>query len=265
MPKVVLKDLLDYYGIKIVKLTPNGGTLFCPFHDDGKSPACSVNFQKNVFHCFSCGAGGGIVKFVELKEGVSREEAYKILRKKFGAPFHENYQKEVNPQKDYDEKLDIQKRKMESALLFCQWMDIDLKKTDKKTRQTWFGLLMWVADEESTNYILKREHYDQSEEGKKEATTFILAGKCSDELRLLRSFTRKTKREFDSRPIMLKELDKQIDIRIDRMSFAKRRGTEDQFEIWRENFLDFLSVLQTMVKAQAKWLKHISEVDWITS
>ena len=35
----------------------------CPFHDDS-SPSFSVNPDKQVYHCFGCGASGGLITFV---------------------------------------------------------------------------------------------------------------------------------------------------------------------------------------------------------
>ncbi len=35
----------------------------CPFHDDS-SPSFSVNPDKQVYHCFGCGASGGLINFV---------------------------------------------------------------------------------------------------------------------------------------------------------------------------------------------------------
>ena len=35
----------------------------CPFHDDS-SPSFSVNPDKQVYHCFGCGASGGLISFV---------------------------------------------------------------------------------------------------------------------------------------------------------------------------------------------------------
>ncbi|MBI3798215.1 MAG: hypothetical protein HY268_14775, partial [Deltaproteobacteria bacterium] len=37
----------------------------CPLHED-KHPSFSANLSKGVFHCFSCGAGGGVKRFAEL-------------------------------------------------------------------------------------------------------------------------------------------------------------------------------------------------------
>ena len=39
----------------------------CPFHSE-KSASFTVHRDRGFFHCFGCGAGGDVFKFVELKE-----------------------------------------------------------------------------------------------------------------------------------------------------------------------------------------------------
>ncbi len=46
----------------------------CPFHDD-RTPSCSVNLDRRVFHCFACGAGGSILDFVARMESAPLVEA----------------------------------------------------------------------------------------------------------------------------------------------------------------------------------------------
>ena len=50
----------------------------CPFHDD-RRPSLYVNEDKDVFLCRSCGAGGDVIRFIELAEGVGFKGALKIL------------------------------------------------------------------------------------------------------------------------------------------------------------------------------------------
>lgn len=55
----------------------------CPFHAE-KTPSFHVNADKGFFHCFGCGTGGDVVKFVELQEKVSFPEAVRQLAQRFG-------------------------------------------------------------------------------------------------------------------------------------------------------------------------------------
>lgn len=40
----------------------------CPFHSE-KTPSFTVSEDKGVFHCFGCGEGGDVIRFIELIEG----------------------------------------------------------------------------------------------------------------------------------------------------------------------------------------------------
>ena len=46
----------------------------CPFHGE-KTPSFQVNGDKGFFHCFGCGVGGDVIKFVELYDKVAFPEA----------------------------------------------------------------------------------------------------------------------------------------------------------------------------------------------
>jgi DNA primase len=55
----------------------------CPFHSE-KTPSFSVNPDKQIFHCFGCGVGGNVFKFLELQEGLNFPEAMKRLADRAG-------------------------------------------------------------------------------------------------------------------------------------------------------------------------------------
>ncbi len=55
----------------------------CPFHDE-KTPSFSVNPQGQYFHCFGCGVGGDVFKFLELYENKSFMEALSELAAQAG-------------------------------------------------------------------------------------------------------------------------------------------------------------------------------------
>ena len=51
----------------------------CPFHSE-KTPSFGVNRERGFFHCFGCGVGGNVFKFVELHERLSFPEAVRVRR-----------------------------------------------------------------------------------------------------------------------------------------------------------------------------------------
>ena len=55
----------------------------CPFHDE-KTPSFFVNPQKQIFHCFGCGEGGGVLQFLMLYDKLSFPEAVETLAKRLG-------------------------------------------------------------------------------------------------------------------------------------------------------------------------------------
>ena len=73
-----------------VALRKSGATWkgLCPFHGE-KTPSFHVNGEKGFFHCFGCGVGGDVFKFVELQEKVSFAESVKLLAQRFGIPMPE--------------------------------------------------------------------------------------------------------------------------------------------------------------------------------
>jgi DNA primase catalytic core len=50
----------------------------CPFHKE-KTASFMVNPQRQIYHCFGCGAGGDVFKFIQQHEGVEFLDAMKIL------------------------------------------------------------------------------------------------------------------------------------------------------------------------------------------
>ena len=55
----------------------------CPFHGE-KTPSFHVNRDKGFFHCFGCGVGGDVFKFLELHEKIGFADAVKLLAQRFG-------------------------------------------------------------------------------------------------------------------------------------------------------------------------------------
>jgi len=55
----------------------------CPFHDDHR-PSFNVNSPKQIFKCFACGAGGDVVKFIQMRENLSFPQALQRLADRAG-------------------------------------------------------------------------------------------------------------------------------------------------------------------------------------
>jgi DNA primase len=70
----------DYVSLKKTGATYKG---LCPFHGE-KTPSFHVNRDKGFFHCFGCGTGGDVFKFVELHDKIGFQDAVKQLAQRFG-------------------------------------------------------------------------------------------------------------------------------------------------------------------------------------
>src|SRR6516165_5032403 len=81
----IVKIVGDY-----VQLRKSGVNLkgLCPFHQE-KTPSFSVHPAKQLFHCFGCGVGGDVFKFVMLIENLSFPEALRRVAEKVGITLRE--------------------------------------------------------------------------------------------------------------------------------------------------------------------------------
>ena len=68
-----------------VQLTRRGRNFLglCPFHEE-KTPSFSVNPDRQFYHCFGCGVGGDVFKFIQEIDRVTFVEAIKFLAERTG-------------------------------------------------------------------------------------------------------------------------------------------------------------------------------------
>ncbi len=98
-------DIVDVVG-NYVELKKAGGNFKapCPFHDE-KSPSFVVSPQKQIYHCFGCGAGGDAVKFVMEYEKLNYPEALEKLAQSYNFTLTYTDNKHNKPRSQVIEKL----------------------------------------------------------------------------------------------------------------------------------------------------------------
>jgi DNA primase len=86
----------------------------CPFHTE-KTPSFTVSEEKQVFHCYGCGAGGDVFKFVMQLEQIPFPEAVRFIAERYGIALPKP---EVREQPDPGTDSETLRKAMEEASLF---------------------------------------------------------------------------------------------------------------------------------------------------
>ncbi len=76
----ILQVVQEYVPLRKMGRTWKG---LCPFHSE-KTPSFHVDPEKGFFHCFGCGVGGNVFKFLELHEKIGFPDAVRTLARKVG-------------------------------------------------------------------------------------------------------------------------------------------------------------------------------------
>ena len=78
-------NIADVVGEYVALRTGGVGSLkgLCPFHDE-KSPSFNVRPSQGFYHCFGCGEGGDVYKFVQKLDNLSFTEAVEKVAAKIG-------------------------------------------------------------------------------------------------------------------------------------------------------------------------------------
>jgi DNA primase len=96
IPQVFLDELAARNPIEEVvgenvHLTRKGGNLFglCPFHAE-KTPSFSVAPDKQIYYCFGCHKGGGVISYIMERESLEFPDAVRYLAKRAGMEMPED-------------------------------------------------------------------------------------------------------------------------------------------------------------------------------
>ena len=118
---------------RYTQLTSRGDRLWalCPFHGE-KTASFTVNPEKQLYYCFGCGKGGGVVQFVMDMERLEFKEAVEFLA--------EMYNMEL-PQDESEKLVSVRKRILEANRLAARF---------------YFDQLAAQRSREAVEYVKKR-------------------------------------------------------------------------------------------------------------
>ena len=88
----------------------------CPFHSE-KTPSFTVSPEKRIYHCFGCGAGGNVFKFVMEVQNISFVDAVRQFAENTGVSIPEPNKVNLNDPK-YQEREALKKANELAATYF---------------------------------------------------------------------------------------------------------------------------------------------------
>ena len=87
----------------------------CPFHSE-KTPSFTVSPEKRIYHCFGCGAGGNVFKFVMETQNISFLEAVRKLSQNAGISIPQPNERHLND--PVDKEREALKKTNELAAIY---------------------------------------------------------------------------------------------------------------------------------------------------
>ncbi|MHC4114261.1 MAG: DNA primase [Planctomycetota bacterium] len=105
-------DIGDVIG-EHVNLVKKGKEMvgLCPFHQDHR-PSMYVNEAKQIFKCFACGAGGDVLKFVQMRENLTFPQAVERLAQRAGVQLPKKTNKPGHRKSQTEEQKSIDPNKL---------------------------------------------------------------------------------------------------------------------------------------------------------
>ena len=99
----------------------------CPFHQE-KTPSFIVNPDSNTYHCFGCGAGGNVFKFVMAIENLDFPSAAQMLARKYNVlipepePYHGGRKNDASEKSDYNLRERLYQLHEKLAAWYASWL-----------------------------------------------------------------------------------------------------------------------------------------------
>ena len=124
-PQEVIEEVISRTDIvslvsKYVALKKTGNHYFglCPFHSE-KHASFSVSPDRQTYHCYGCGAHGGVIRFLEEYENMNFVEALQELARDAGVKLPEG-EMTSQEQARYDRRTKLYEINKNAAIFYCK-------------------------------------------------------------------------------------------------------------------------------------------------
>jgi DNA primase len=116
-------DIVRVVG-EYVRLKKSGQNFsgLCPFHSE-KTPSFAVHPVKQIYHCFGCGVGGDVFKFVMEMEKISFPEAIRAVAEKCGIAVPQARERTPEERKENQQRTSLVEMHREAAAFFVQQLN----------------------------------------------------------------------------------------------------------------------------------------------
>ncbi|HUO34550.1 MAG TPA: DNA primase [Candidatus Acidoferrum sp.] len=113
-------DIVRVIG-EYVRLKKTGAnfTGLCPFHQE-KTPSFAVHPVKQIYHCFGCGVGGDVFKFVMEMEKCSFPEAIRVVAEKCGIAVPKPRERSPEERQENQQRSVLVEMHREAAAFFAR-------------------------------------------------------------------------------------------------------------------------------------------------
>jgi DNA primase len=116
-------DIVRVVG-EYVRLKKSGQnfTGLCPFHSE-KTPSFAVHPVKQIYHCFGCGAGGDVFKFVMEMDKIPFPEAIRVVADKCGIAIPRARERTPEERKENQQRTSLVELHREASAFFVQQLN----------------------------------------------------------------------------------------------------------------------------------------------
>jgi DNA primase len=116
-------DIVRVIG-EYVRLKKSGQdfTGLCPFHSE-KTPSFHVHPVKQIYHCFGCGVGGDVFKFVMEMDKITFPESVRAVAEKCGIAIPRAKERTPEERRENQQRTSLVELHKEAAAFFVQQLD----------------------------------------------------------------------------------------------------------------------------------------------